>query len=292
MRILVLGATGMLGHKLIQSLSKKHSVFGTIRGKIGSYADSAVIPLQKIIDSVSGASFHSIQHAIDTVKPEVVINCIGIVKQLPEAQDPIQSIEINSLLPHKIAKYCNEKNIRFIHYSTDCVFTGIKGNYSENDLEDARDLYGRSKCLGEVEPSEGLTLRTSLIGRQLTGSYSLVEWFLSNNGGTVNGYTKSIFSGLTTNAHADIVDQIITRHPDLSGLYHLAAEPISKYDLLMKIKKEFNLNIEINPVNGEISDRSLNGSRFYTDTGIKVPSWDTMIHELAIDTTSYRRYER
>jgi len=207
MRILVLGATGMLGHKLILSLSKKHSVFGTIRGKIDSYAYSAVIPFPKIIDSVSGASFHSIQHAIDNVEPDVVINCIGIVKQLPEAHDPIQSIEINSLLPHRIAKYCNEKNIHFIHYSTDCVFSGNKGNYNEGDSEDASDLYGRSKCLGEVGPSEGLTLRTSLIGRQLTGSYSLVEWFLSNNGGTVNGYTKSIFSGLTTNAHAYIVEK-------------------------------------------------------------------------------------
>lgn len=291
MNILVIGATGMLGHKLMQILSNNHELYGTIRNVITDYKYNSIISSNRIIASVSGASFHSIQHAIDTVKPEVVINCIGIVKQLPEAQDPIQSIEINSLLPHKIAKYCNEKNIRFIHYSTDCVFTGIKGNYAENDLEDARDLYGRTKCLGEVGPSEGLTLRTSLIGRQLSGSYSLVEWFMNNNGGMVNGYTKSIFSGLTTNAHAEILEQIITKHPDLCGLYHLAAEPISKYDLLMKIKKEFDLNIEINPVDGEISDRSLNGDRFYNDTGIKVPSWDTMIHELAVDITPYRRYE-
>ena len=291
MQILVLGTTGMLGHKIIQSLSKKHTVYGTIRGKRDNYSYSAIIPASKIIDSVSGTNISSIHNAIDTFEPDVVINCIGIVKQLPEAQDPVQSIAINSLFPHQIAKYCNDKNIRFIHYSTDCVFTGIKGNYTENNLEDARDLYGRSKCLGEVGPTEGLTLRTSLIGRQLTGTYSLVEWFLKNNGGTVNGYTKSIFSGLTTNTHAEILEQIITKHPNLCGLYHLAAEPISKYDLLMKIKKEFDLNIEIDPVDGEISDRSLNGSRFYNDTGIKVPSWDAMIHELAIDTTPYRRYE-
>ena len=287
MKVLVLGSTGMLGHKLIQNLSKHHEVYGTIRGTLESYQYDAIIPKKQIIASISGTDILSIRKAIDTVMPDVVVNCIGIVKQLPEAQDAVISITVNSLLPHQIAEYCNEKGCRFIHYSTDCVFTGSKGQYTEEDFEDASDLYGKSKCLGEVRESEGLTLRTSLIGRQLHGNYSLIEWFLSNNGGEVNGYTKAIFSGLTTNAHAHVLNEIITKYSDLSGLYHLAAEPISKYDLLMMIKKEFDLEITIHPVDGEISDRSLDGSKLRRETGIRIPDWKTMIHEIAVDQTNY-----
>ena len=287
MKILVLGATGMLGHKLIQILSKHHEVYGTIRGNLESYQYDTIIPKKQIIASVSGTDILSIRKAIDIVMPDVVVNCIGIVKQLPEAHDAVLSITVNSLLPHQIAEYCNGKGCRFIHYSTDCVFTGSKGQYTEEDFEDASDLYGKSKCLGEVGESEGLTLRTSLIGRQLHGNYSLIEWFLSNNGGEVNGYTKAIFSGLTTNAHAHVLNEIITKYPDLSGLYHLSAEPISKYDLLMIIKDEFNLDITIHPVDGEISDRSLNGSKLRRETGIIIPDWRTMIHEIAVDITAY-----
>lgn len=287
MNILVLGATGMLGHKLIQILSENHEVFGTIRGTVTDYPYSSIIPSEKIIGSVSGTDIASIRRAIDEVKPDVVVNCIGIVKQLPEAQNPVLSITVNSLLPHQIAAYCKEKNCRFIHYSTDCVFTGEKGYYTEDDLEDAVDLYGRSKCLGEVGPDEGLTLRTSLIGRQLHGNYSLVEWFLSNQGGEVNGYTKAIFSGLTTNAHAHVLNEIITQHPTLSGLYHLAAEPINKYELLKMIRDEFDLDITIHQVDGEISNRSLDGSKLKKETGIRIPDWKTMIHEIAVDQTNY-----
>jgi dTDP-4-dehydrorhamnose reductase len=287
LKILVLGATGMLGHKLIQGLSKDYEVTGTIRRDSSVFKKIPIFSETNLIGNIDGYKISTIDDAIKELDPDVVINCIGIVKQLKEAQDPVKSIIINSLFPNQLADICVSKNIRLIHYSTDCVFSGRKGKYVETDFPDADDLYGRTKFLGELNQSGCLTLRTSIIGRELVTAHSLIEWFLSQEGKSVNGFTKAIFSGLTTNSHANIVKKIIGGYPDLEGLYHLAGDPISKYELLTIVKKQYGLSIRINPDEHEVSDRSLSVAKFKSDTEIVIPSWLEMIKEMYEDTTPY-----
>ncbi len=292
MNLLILGATGMLGHKLIQGLFQKFVVTGTVRGNKSNLSSYPFFSGVHIIDNISADDLSTIQQVIENTNPDVIINCIGIVKQLPEAQDPVKSITINSLFPHQLAQLCQERKIRLIHYSTDCVFSGKTGNYQETDLPDPDDLYARSKLLGEVTGPGCLTLRTSLIGRELSGFHSLFEWLVRQEGKEIQGYTKAIFSGLTTIAHARILEKIITDHPELTGLYHVAAAPISKYDLLKMIIERFNLNIRITPDDSLVCDRSLDGTRFINDTGIRIPSWEDMIDQLYNDKIPYLTHKK
>ena len=213
MKILILGATGMLGHKLMQVLSREHTVTGTVRRNASVLANHPIFSKMDIIGNISADNLETIRTAIDKANPEVIINCIGIVKQLPAAQDPLQSIAINALFPHQLAQICRQKNIRLIHMSTDCVFSGRKGYYTEEDPSDAEDLYGKTKYLGEVDYPGCLTLRTSIIGRELDTSHGLIEWFMSQEGKTVSGYKNAVFSGLTTLALSEIITEIITDHP-------------------------------------------------------------------------------
>jgi dTDP-4-dehydrorhamnose reductase len=287
MKILVLGATGMLGHKLVQILSRSFSTCGTIRRSAETFNSHPVFKQATLFGGVDAYDMDSVQKVIDFTQPDVIINSIGIVKQLPEALDPVRSITINSLFPHQLAEKCRENEIRFIHYSTDCVFSGTKGNYRENDFPDADDLYGRSKLLGEVTGKGCLTLRTSIIGREIGTSHGLIDWFLAQEGKSVTGYQKAFFSGLTTNAHAGILAQIITGYPDLQGLFHLAAPRISKYELLNLIKKTYACHIDIEPDSQEKTDRSLDGERFRSSTKIIIPPWAEMISEMYRDSTPY-----
>lgn len=287
MKVLVLGATGMLGHKLLQSLSGQFSVKGTIRGDRSAFRGCPPILSENVVDHVSAYDLLGVEKAIEEYKPDVVVNCIGIVKQLPAAQDPLQSIAINALLPHQLAHICGSKGIRLIHTSTDCVFSGKKGYYKENDFADADDLYGRTKYLGEVDYEGALTLRTSIIGRELGSSHGLIEWFLSQEGRAVSGYTNAIFSGLTTNALSDVITTIIMDYPEMRGVWHVASEPISKYDLLKLVKRVYNLNIEIQPEDSVVIDRSLNRSKLRKNTNIIIPSWQTMIEQMHLDPTPY-----
>jgi dTDP-4-dehydrorhamnose reductase len=287
MKILILGATGMLGHKLVQILSGFFDTTGSVRKNVNHNTGSQILKGFNLMGNVNAFESKSVELVINKVHPDVVINCIGIVKQLKEANDPIKSITINSLFPHQLHQLCHEKNIRLIHYSTDCVFSGARGNYSETDFPDADDLYGRSKLLGEVTGPGCLTLRTSLIGRELESSHGLIEWFLSQKGKTVKGYKNAIFSGLTTNAHVQILREIITEYPYLEGLYHLSADPISKYDLLTFVNEKYHLDINIEPDYSEVSDRSLNSSKFRSATDIIIHSWPEMIDEMFNDPTPY-----
>ena len=280
MKILILGARGMLGHKLLYMLSQKFSVTGTVRGNASQLKNLPPFSGLEIISGINAENFHSIQNLLDERSFDIAINCIGIVKQLPEAQDPIKTITINSLFPHQLARLCQERNIRLIHYSTDCVFSGEIGEYSESDKPDAEDLYGRSKMLGEVTGNGCLTIRTSLIGREISGFHSLFEWLLQQNGRDVHGFTKAIFSGLSTNAHAEIIEAIILKYPNLNGLYHVASAPISKYELLKKFIEKFDLNITIIPDDSIVCDRSLNGKQFIHKTSLTIPSWDEMIEQM------------
>lgn len=282
MRILILGVNGMLGHALWQGLKDAHETYGTTRKDIMElnsrcrfFFDSA-----RIIDKLNVRTNMDLDRIFGISEPEIVINCIGIIKQLPEANDPVKAININALIPHILAIRCSGKGIRLIHISTDCVFSGEKGNYSEEDIPDAEDIYGKTKFLGEVSGNNCLTIRTSLIGRELTSKNGLLEWFLSQRR-RVAGYRKAIFSGLTTYALSNIIKTIIEKHGSLAGLYHISSEPITKYDLLKKLKQRLSLDVEIVPDDGVAVDRSLNSIKFRKATGIDIPLWDTMLDGLA-----------
>jgi dTDP-4-dehydrorhamnose reductase len=289
MKIMILGATGMLGHKLLQVLSREHRIAGTIRRNASDIAEHPLFSGINILGNISGENLEMIRSAINEINPEVIVNCIGIVKQLPAAQDPLQSIAINALFPHQLAKICIQKNIRLIHMSTDCVFSGNKGNYTETDPSDADDLYGKTKFLGELDYPGCLTIRTSIIGRELDTSHGLIEWFLSQEGRIILGYKKAIFSGLTTLAISEIIAEIISDHPRLSGIYQIASEPISKFDLLNLVKKTYGMKIRIDPDETIINNRSLNPEKFRKETNIKILSWEYMIEEMYRDPTPYAK---
>jgi dTDP-4-dehydrorhamnose reductase len=286
-RVLILGGSGMLGHKLWQDFSARFDTYATIRS---SQNPPAVLDPARTVANVSAETFDTVAGVVGSVRPDVVVNCVGIVKQAPEARDPIASIVVNSLFPHRLAELCDVVGARLVHVSTDCVFSGRVGGYSESDLPDPEDLYGRSKLLGEVaDGSHCLTIRTSIIGRELERSNGLLEWFLSQRGRTIRGYRRAIFSGLTTKALARVVASVVAEHPALSGIRHVAAEPISKLDLIQMLKDAYNMTVEILPDDEVVCDRSLDGTRFEQETGLRAQPWPEMIAELASDDTPYEQ---
>lgn len=277
MKILVLGASGMLGNAMIRVLSEKAGwqVHGTVRSE-GSKRFFHPDIAARLISGVDVEHYDSLLQAFNKVRPDVVINCVGLIKQLADAEDPLQAIPINALLPHRLARMCELAGARLVHMSTDCVFSGSKGNYRESDPSDAKDLYGRSKYLGEVSYPNAITLRTSIIGHELQSTHGLVGWFLSQQG-QCNGFTRAIFSGLPTVALAHIVRDVVIPRTDLFGVYHVAAPPISKYDLLKLIADVYGKTIEITPSDKLAIDRSLNADRFHEATGYDVANWPELI---------------
>lgn len=280
-RILVLGATGMLGSAVLRYLAMNpiYEVYGTIRTFNAMSKLQQTSPKARFIPNINVDNFDCLTSLFARVKPDFVINCVGIVKQLEGANDPILVIPINTLLPHRLARLSNIVNARLIHLSTDCVFSGKKGNYSESDIPDACDLYGRSKLLGEVDYSNSITLRTSIIGHELTSSRSLIDWFLAQEG-KVPGYRKAVFSGLPTVEIARIIDEHIIPNQHLNGLYHLSAEPISKLDLLSLVANIYQKNVIIQPTDDFVIDRSLNSDRFRSTTGFRPEPWPTLISRM------------
>jgi dTDP-4-dehydrorhamnose reductase len=276
----------MLGHVVIETLAEGAETYGTVRS--GAEEIAALLPAAKILNGVTAGDLDTVMAAIVRTRPDVVVNCIGIVKQLGEAKDPVTSVAINSLFPHRLARLAEVTQARLIHISTDCVFSGRKGSYTEDEIPDPPDLYGRSKLLGEVTGDGAVTLRTSIIGRELHGAHGLVEWFLSQAGaGRVKGFRRAIFSGWTTLALARVIHDVIYDHPNLSGLWHVAAEPIDKYSLLSLVRTAFGLELEIDADDDFVIDRSLDGSRFREATGIVAPAWPDMIAELAAARGNY-----
>lgn len=277
MRILVLGASGMLGNAMIRVLSEKidWQVHGTVRSESAKRLFQPDIA-SRLISGVDVEQQDSLLQAFIQARPDVVINCVGLIKQLADADDPLYAIPINTLLPHRLARLCELVGARLVHVSTDCVFAGDKGNYRESDPSDAKDLYGRSKYLGEVAYPHAVTLRTSIIGRELQSANGLVGWFLSQKG-RCNGYSKAIFSGLPTVVLAQIVRDVVIPHVALSGVYHVAAKPISKYDLLKLVAEVYRKTIEIFPSDQIVIDRSLDAGRFHEATGYVAPEWPELI---------------
>jgi dTDP-4-dehydrorhamnose reductase len=280
MKILILGVSGMLGNAMLKVLVKKDNweVFGTLRNE--RYVEFFPRSISgSIISNIDTSKTDVVEKLFNEVKPNVVINCIGITKHQPGCCDPALAIEINSLLPHRLANICMNSNARLIHISTDCVFSGNKGNYIEADFPDANDLYGRSKALGEVTAPDSLTLRTSIIGHELDGKTSLIEWFLAQKQ-FCSGYSRAIFSGLPTTTLAEIVRDFIIPDSQLSGLYHVGAAPITKFDLLKLIAQVYDKSIEIKGDDHLIIDRSLNCERFYRATGYIAPKWPELIKNM------------
>jgi dTDP-4-dehydrorhamnose reductase len=289
---LILGGGGMLGHKLAQVYRDRFETWVTVRSNSSSYERFNLFDGKRTLGGVDVTDFDTVLGAFASAVPEVVINAVGVIKQLPEAKDPITALAINSLFPHRLSALCRATGARLITLGTDCVFSGWRGMYTESDLADAEDLYGRTKFLGETTGPKCLTLRTSIIGRELGSSHSLVEWFLSNRGGKVKGYTKAIYTGFPTIIMADIIADLIEHHPKLSGLFHVSSAPISKYDLLCLIRDAYRVPVEIEPDTEFEIDRSLDSRRFRGATGFTPPSWEAMIAAMSADPTPYDDWRR
>jgi dTDP-4-dehydrorhamnose reductase len=285
---LIFGGMGMVGHRLWLNLAKIHETWVTVHGDFSNVPDVQEFPRRHIVPRIDALKDEDLEKAIGSVHPDWVINSIGLVKQLPLAKDPLSSIALNSLLPHRLASICQKAGVRMVHFSTDCVFSGKKGGYVERDVSDAEDLYGRTKFLGEVAYPHTVTLRTSVIGRELNTQHGLIEWFLAQKG-PIQGYTKAIYTGFTTDELSRILIDHILSHPDLNGLYHVSSNPISKHDLLLLVKKAFRRDITILPDKDFISDRSLDSTLFKQRTGYKPPSWEAMIGELGRSSPFYER---
>ena len=276
MRVLVLGATGMLGHVVAEQLADRFEMHSGVRDA----ARAERLGVAGQLHEMDAMRPEEPAALVRELRPDAVVNAVGLVKQLEEASRPVPAVTVNALLPHVLNDTCADAGARLVHVSTDCVFSGslpAPAAYTEDDVADARDLYGRSKLLGEVLEAPGLTLRTSIIGRELERASGLMEWFVSQDGNTVNGFTNAIFSGVTTVALAQLVETILLDHPGLAGLYQVAAEPISKFDLLVRLRDALGLRCEIRAVDEPRINRALDGSRFRAATGIEVPSWDEMV---------------
>jgi dTDP-4-dehydrorhamnose reductase len=240
-------------------------------------------------DSVDANYFDSVIRALAAVQPDIVINCIGLIKQLHLASDPLKAITINAQLPHRLYLISRTAGARFIHISTDCVFDGVKGMYTENDQSNAEDLYGRTKYLGELSYPHCVTLRTSIIGHELKGGYGLIEWFLAQRQ-KIRGFRKALYSGFPTVELARIIHDYVLPNPELSGIYHVSSEPISKYDLLSSVAERYGKEIEIEPYDDFVQDRSLDSTIFRETTGYQPPSWDKLIEMMHNDFLANRNY--
>lgn len=281
MKILILGGAGMLGHQLWRSLHHEHEVWVTLRKPVGHYAAHKLFDPARAFTGVDVSNPDSLEAVFRATKPQAVVNCIGIIKQLKEAKDPMLSLSINSMLPHRVARLCDMVGARMVHVSTDCVFSGGRGAYTEQDVSDAEDLYGRTKFLGEVHEPHCVTLRTSIIGRELETKSGLIEWFLSQEGREIRGFRRAIYSGFTTHEMSRIIHSVLFAHTGISGLWQVSSDPICKSDLLEVASRAFGWRGTIRPDDSFLCDRSLDSTRFRDRTGYRPPTWESMLVELA-----------
>ncbi|MGB7286183.1 MAG: SDR family oxidoreductase [Salaquimonas sp.] len=290
MKILILGASGLIGHKLLQKLRGRFDdVTAVLHGSAERFSSTGLFDGRNIVENVDVFDFSAVGILLDSTRPDVILNCAGITKRRPEINEPIRAIKVNSLFPHLLAEWAGENNCRVIHFSTDCVFNGKDGNYDENSPTNGDDAYGRTKALGEIRYDHCLTIRSSFIGRELSVHSELLDWFLQQKGKTIKGFTRAMYSGISTIEMARIVGDIIEYHPDIGGLHQLSKlEPISKYDLLCLAKKSFGLDVEIVPDDDFEIDATLNGSLLRSKMPIELPSWARMMDELAAEQSLYR----
>jgi dTDP-4-dehydrorhamnose reductase len=287
MKILILGGSGMLGHTFMRLWRDKYDIKTTLKHDF-DYYDNKLFNSENSFVNLDILDESKLLKIMDHFSPDIVINCIGITKQIINDLESEVPIQINSLFPHKLSKYCRKYNSRLFLLSTDCIFSGRKGFYSENDISDAEDLYGRSKYLGEVTDSNVITLRKSTIGLELNNKHGLIEWFLEQSG-QVKGYKRAIYSGLTSSVLVDVIEEIMLNHTCMSGIWTIASKPISKYSILKYLADRIENDIDIEPDNEVICDRSLDGSRFKKETGIIIPKWEDMLDSLVEEINNRKR---
>ena len=281
MRIIILGGTGMLGHRLWQHFSPRYlGTYATVRQRRAVYARHGIFEDDRVIDCVDVENFPELSGVLKSVRPDFILNCIGVTKRHKDADAALQAITLNALLPNRLAAWGAEHGAKVVNFSTDCVFDGEKGNYGEESPTNATDLYGKTKALGEIQGPHALTLRSSFIGCELEGGTELLEWFLSQKG-TVRGFKNALYSGFTTLELSRIVEDILLHHPDLHGLYNVSSEVISKFDLLTLIKEKMRLEVELVPEENFHCKRNLDSSRFRKELGYVPPSWESMVEELS-----------
>ena len=290
-KVLILGATGMLGHVMLKQLSLHPNleVYATVRSSKNLHKWFPQILIKKIINDVDVSKTDKVISLIASLAPDFVINCIGVTRQTQIADDYLSAININACLPHHLSSICKIANARLIHISSDGVFDGSKGMYSEQDKICAVDFYGMTKFLGEISDSHCLTLRISIIGHELEGHYRFVEWFLSQNG-KVKGYKRAIYSGFPTVELAKIIIDYVLPNENLTGIYHVSSEPISKFDLLHLIANRYAKKIEIQPFGEPVIDRSLDSSAFRSFTGYTPPSWPELVDKMYVDYIKNKEY--
>jgi dTDP-4-dehydrorhamnose reductase len=276
-KVLVLGSSGMMGHLLVGYLTQNTSF------QVYNISRKDKINSETIVCDV--LDLKKIESIIFDIDPDYIINAIGILVKESET-NIINAILINSLFPHKLKNIADNINANLIHLSTDCVFDGLTGNYNENSMKTPIDIYGKTKDLGEIINENHLTIRTSIIGPEIKDNGTgLFLWLLKMKNQEINGFQKSIWSGLTTLELSKALVYSIKNN--IKGLIHIHNNPINKYDLLCLINTEFNLNIKINKIDGIISDKSLTSIR--DDFSYKVCPYKVMIHDLRlyIDSNNY-----
>jgi len=293
MRILILGGTGMFGHKLWQRLGARFpETRATIRGRRADYRRFGIFDDPRVMENVDVTVTPQLNATLVEAAPNVIVNCVALTKRRESAFNPIPSIELNAIFPHRLAAWAKDHGARLITVSTDCVFDGKKGGYTEEDAPNAWDIYGRTKALGEIADANALTIRTSFIGRELDHGTELLEWFLAHAGGTVKGYRSSLYTGITTLYFADLLGDLIENFQQLSGLYHVATPVISKYELLCLVRDAFRIEIKIEPDDAVMIKRDLNADKFRNATGISAPAWEVLAKDLAADPTPYSDWKR
>ena len=287
---MILGAGGMLGHKVCQALAGDERI-GLVRQPAAAYDEhDAVFAGVRLIGGVDAMRAPALEEMLGELAPDVIVNCVGVVKQLPAAADPYLAVGINSLLPHRLARWCGDAGARLVHVSTDCVFDGARGGYRESDPPDAADLYGRSKALGETTPRQtaAVTLRTSFVGRELgRPTHGLLEWLLGQDGRAVDGFAGVVYSGLTSLELAGVIRRVVRRHQALAGVYQVGGPAITKYDLLRLMVEVYGLEIEVRRASEPVIDRSLVSDRLRDATGYRAPGWREMIRDMYDDPTPY-----
>jgi len=288
MRILILGVSGLIGHKLLQELSVNFEVFGTLHQSKIQYGNLSLFSGDHIIENIDVFEFETLKGLLYAVNPDVILNCVGITKRKINVNNTLEVLIINSVFPHQLSNWAKINNKRVIHFSTDCVFDGKIGNYNEMSLTTAEDIYGRTKALGEIKYDHGLTIRSSFIGQELIDRTELLDWFLAQDGKQIRGFKNTFYSGVSTIFMARVITNIISNFPDLSGLYQLALDvPISKYELLQIAKDAFKVNIEIIPDEEHVHIPTLDGSKLKHEINLIIPSWIEMMQELASNRAFY-----
>ncbi len=289
MRILILGGNGMIGHKMYQIISKVNDdTWVTLRNDLSTYIFSNIYNNEKVIDNIDLSDFNNLLHILNEIKPDIILNACGITIRRGVEKLKSNSVLLNSALPHFLNEWVSFNNKRLIHFSTDCVFSGKKGDYLDTDIKDANDLYGATKSLGEIVDSKfTITLRGSMIGRELENKTELFEWFLLQRNKKIKGFSEVIYAGITTVKMAEIVLRLINFYPNLSGIYNISSKPISKYDLLKMFNEQFSINSIIEMDNSYKSNKNLISDKFFLEIGIEKPNWTDLIKQLKDDCLIY-----